>query len=514
MKTDTKQEDVTPVGDTTFGNLLQSRIHKAYTTCCDDIYGTGLLTTDERIKVGSIIGDFLSGMAEELKKEGLLDKVVPADVASAVISKRLRQAFSQIGGKSALANNLIQMMPLHQIYVEPFCGGAAVFFRKQPAAKEVLADLSDDVIFIYKAIQALTPENIATLQQRDWIVNRDTFIALREKYRAGQYNDMLDKLYTLLYLRHAVFGSGDPSKSVDVSRLGRPLTIPQDLADIQQRLANTQVVRADARDVIKSLDSEQTFFYLDPPYPVGTGQRKDYAYGGQFTMQDLAGLFDLLKTIKGKFLMSIPAQVAPYVPEGFHTQYVDTPVLQGPRRILSRELTVSNYDPSEAVKSMDARDVHVDSLDLYNKDKSKEEDEYLLQKNEPYEIIKADQEKRLLWLLVMKPYFVDYENQWSSPDTITEAAHRWLLNGGRIYMEHSTDISDKVKTVESFVTLIEQTINGRSLQPGTWVIVVWVEDDALWQWATQHESSLGASVRGMAALQKGKRPPVDAGRVK
>jgi len=451
--------------DETLGRSLQQAVFEA---CQHDA-----LSPEEQIRLNEAIGDALASVAPDLGN--LLERPV--------ISKRLRQAFSSIGGKAAIAKDLIAAFPPHRVYVEPFAGGAAVFFRKEKTPQEVLSDMSEDVTFIYKAIQNLSDEDIAALQRRNWVVDRDLFNRLRAEYRAATWQSDLDRLYCLLYLRHAVFGSGDPSKSVDISALGKTLTIPYDLPDIRERLSGVTVVRADARDVIKQLDSPDTLFYLDPPYPVGTGQRKDYAYGAEFTVDDLKELFDILSRIKGKFLLSIPAILQPLVPSQFRVGLINTPVLAGRQRIGSRELVVANYDlPYE---------------------------QQAVQKDE-IEILKADGEKRLATLIVMKPWFVDYEDQWADPETIEAAAHRWLLKGARIFLEHEVDISDKVRAVESYVAPIDMTIAGRQVLQGTWIIVVWVPDDELWQWVK--ENQVGASVRGLAALEKGS-PARDNGRV-
>ena len=55
-------------------------------------------------------------------------------------TKPVQQAFGSPGGKSYLAPRIASMMPPHKTYVEPFAGGAAVFFRKVPSQKEVLSD--------------------------------------------------------------------------------------------------------------------------------------------------------------------------------------------------------------------------------------------------------------------------------------------------------------------------------------------------------------------------------------
>jgi hypothetical protein len=305
----------------------------------------------------------------------------------------------------------------------------------------------------------------------------------------------LDKLYTNLYLRHAVFGSGDPSKSVDVSRIGKPLTIVNSLPAIRDRLSTTKVVKADAREVIKAMDSPGTFFYLDPPYPVGTGERKDYNIGS-FTMEDMNELFAILKSIRGKFLMSIPGALQPHVPQDFNVNFIGTPVLTGRKRMATRELVVTNYqvvDEQKSLASPASTDVHTDGL------------------LENVEILKSEDDEQLVWIVVMKPDFVDHEGHWTTPEVILQTAHRFLMKGGPIWIEHELDVSDRVKTVQSWVTLEDQVMNGRDIPMGSWIIVAWVVQpgDPIWTEGIKKARLRGGSVRGPAAL-KVEEPRKDA----
>jgi D12 class N6 adenine-specific DNA methyltransferase len=44
-------------------------------------------------------------------------------------------------------------MPKHICYVEPFCGAAWVFFKKPESKSEVLNDLDNNIINVYRVIQ-------------------------------------------------------------------------------------------------------------------------------------------------------------------------------------------------------------------------------------------------------------------------------------------------------------------------------------------------------------------------
>lgn len=52
-----------------------------------------------------------------------------------------------MGGKRRLADKIFPLMPDHQCYVEPFAGGAALYFLRPIAAEvEVLNDVNGDLV--------------------------------------------------------------------------------------------------------------------------------------------------------------------------------------------------------------------------------------------------------------------------------------------------------------------------------------------------------------------------------
>src|SRR5450759_5529755 len=58
-----------------------------------------------------------------------------------------------IGGKNRLAAKIISLLPEHTTYVEPFAGGAQVFFHKRPSEVEVLNDLDGEIVNLLRVCQ-------------------------------------------------------------------------------------------------------------------------------------------------------------------------------------------------------------------------------------------------------------------------------------------------------------------------------------------------------------------------
>lgn len=73
----------------------------------------------------------------------------------------------------------------------------------------------------------------------------------------------------------------------------------ENVLEIRERLKNTIIENNTVFDIINRYDRETTFFFLDPPYINTTG------YKNKFVIEGHERLRDLLKQIKGKFLLTV-----------------------------------------------------------------------------------------------------------------------------------------------------------------------------------------------------------------
>lgn len=84
-----------------------------------------------------------------------------------------------IGGKRRLADRIFPLFPRHSCYVEPFAGGAALYFlRAVPAEVEVLNDINGDLVNLYRVVQHHLEEFV---RQFKWALSsRQVFKWLQE----------------------------------------------------------------------------------------------------------------------------------------------------------------------------------------------------------------------------------------------------------------------------------------------------------------------------------------------
>jgi DNA adenine methylase len=64
------------------------------------------------------------------------------------------------GSKWNIADRIIELMPKHKIYLEPFFGSGAVFFSKAPSNTEILNDLDGEITNLFKCVRD-NPEELA-----------------------------------------------------------------------------------------------------------------------------------------------------------------------------------------------------------------------------------------------------------------------------------------------------------------------------------------------------------------
>jgi DNA adenine methylase len=206
---------------------------------------------------------------------------------------------SYIGGKNRLAAKIIALIPKHTTYVEPFCGGAQVFFHKQPSEVEVLNDIDFDIVNFLRVCQWHHEELIRYLRfmvpSRRWheLLSRTDPAALTDIQRAGRF----------FYLQKNSFGGLIVKQHYHYGVIQRPNytpeRIPETLEQTHRRLQRVQIEALPYEQVLAKYDRPTTFFYLDPPY----WGRKLYRFN--FSEKDFVEMEERLRALKGRFILSL-----------------------------------------------------------------------------------------------------------------------------------------------------------------------------------------------------------------
>ncbi len=206
---------------------------------------------------------------------------------------------SYLGGKNRVARTIISLIPEHTTYVVPFCGGAQVFFHKQPSKVEILNDLNDDIFNFLRICQLHHEELIRYLQffikSRRWfeILEQTDLSTLTDIQRAARFFYLQKNCFAGLINRRTF------SLSIEDSANYNPHRIPMQLHLAHERLLGVQLERLPYQKILKKCDRPLTFFYIDPPY-FGLNH-----YKFNFAEKDFVELAGILKSLKGRFLLSL-----------------------------------------------------------------------------------------------------------------------------------------------------------------------------------------------------------------
>lgn len=201
---------------------------------------------------------------------------------------------SRMGGKSKLRKKIIEKIPEHICYCEVFFGAGWVYFGKEESKVEVINDVDKELVNLFKMIKYHSPEVERMLEYE--FSSRDKF----EEYKncTVEYLTEIHRSVRFLYLISQSFAAkGDNYGYRTTSKPSQQMY--KDLKDIRERLKNTYVENLDFSKLIEKYDRESTFFFCDPPYFETAG------YKSIFGEQEHLQLRDILKNIKGKFLVTI-----------------------------------------------------------------------------------------------------------------------------------------------------------------------------------------------------------------
>lgn len=188
----------------------------------------------------------------------------------------MRAPFAYYGGKSGMSRLIVDLLPEHRVYIEPFAGSLAVLFAKAPAVHEIVNDLDGSLITFFRVLREQPDE-----------LERVCALTLhaREEYSAAELDAELDDLerarrfWVRVNQSFAKTAGRATGWSVTTARTQSiPASIASRIrrfADCAERLARVSIENCDAAGLIERLATEDAVVYADPPYLADTRNSRD-----------------------------------------------------------------------------------------------------------------------------------------------------------------------------------------------------------------------------------------------
>lgn len=233
------------------------------------------------------------------------------------MSTPTRPALRWHGGKWKLAPWIIDHLPPHRVYVEPFGGAASVLLRKPRSYAEVYNDLDNEVVNLFRVLRDAdaAPRLIEALRLTPFA---------RAEFE-GSYKlsgEPVEDARRFIARSFMGFGSNghNPKRRTgfrhNSNRSGTTpardwANYPDCLAAIVERLSGVVIDCRNAVEVMAAHDGPQTVHYVDPPYMPETRSLRnpyDLTYAGMYahemTREDHEQLLASLTGLQGAVVLS------------------------------------------------------------------------------------------------------------------------------------------------------------------------------------------------------------------
>lgn len=189
--------------------------------------------------------------------------------------KKTRQSLNLIkaplpwpGGKTGIAQKIVEYLPLGTRYIEPFGGSAAVLFARQPVALEVYNDKYGAIVEFYRTIR--NKEKMEQLADRLYLTvySREEWQWCKDTW--DQVQDDVERAARWFYMLNYSFGglgrNWGRAVGITGSMAGKVRNKIKDFPIIQNRLKNVQLENMDWHYMFEDYDHPDSVFYCDPPY--------------------------------------------------------------------------------------------------------------------------------------------------------------------------------------------------------------------------------------------------------
>lgn len=220
----------------------------------------------------------------------------------------INSPFRYAGGKFYARKLILQQIPAHDYYIEPFAGGGSIFFAKELAPQNWLNDIDAELINCYMYIRDKVEDIITRLEGHEASKEKhhyfkNEFKPISDLDRAVRWYYLNRTSYSgIMNMQNCYWGYGDKYSM-------RPENWPRHLRRCSAKLKGVKITLLDYQKVIEEAP-DGAFLFIDPPY-FNADQDKFYTHS--FKHSQHFNLSSLLKRHQHRFNFLITYDDAPQV---------------------------------------------------------------------------------------------------------------------------------------------------------------------------------------------------------
>ena len=214
------------------------------------------------------------------------------------------------GGKWWLKNKLIDLMPSHSNYIEPFAGGASVLLNKYPCDFEILNDSNELLIHFYTLVRDKPEFVMDALKDVEYSQSHfDKAMSIL----ANSHSLDEKALAFFITSRMSYGGKGgwfawtdnQKGKSGEPQEYKTWESVKSRVPIVSARLQNVTILSKNAIYNISLWDNEDTLTYCDPPYMHATREKSSRrSYEFEMSDSEHMRLAQVLNRCRGHVIIS------------------------------------------------------------------------------------------------------------------------------------------------------------------------------------------------------------------
>ena len=208
----------------------------------------------------------------------------------------INSPFRYAGGKFYARKLILEHIPCHHYYIEPFAGGASIFFAKSKVKNNHLNDLDKELMNVYEVIRDYPEDLIDFLKKKTYGESRipefmtqnaklgeslpatkelhtffkNEYVSTNRVERAGRWYYLNRTSYSgIMNVKNMYWGYGDKYSM-------QPKNWAANIKRTSEKLQNVVLTSADFEEIIDNAPDESLLF-VDPPY-FNADQDKFYTY--------------------------------------------------------------------------------------------------------------------------------------------------------------------------------------------------------------------------------------------
>lgn len=191
------------------------------------------------------------------------------------MNKSINSPFRYAGGKFYARKLILEHIPQHTCYIEPFVGGGSIFFAKHKVEMNILNDIDPELINTYLVIRD-NPQDLvnylkdeqALKERHSWYKNE--FKPSNNLERAARWYYLNRTSYSgIMNPKNCYWGYGDKYSM-------RPENWGRNILRTSEKLQNVIFQNIDFEKIIDNAPNN-AFLFIDPPY-FNADQDKFYTY--------------------------------------------------------------------------------------------------------------------------------------------------------------------------------------------------------------------------------------------